>query len=366
MRVRKLFRGFEEYGWETPSREIAARVGLSVDRIVRLDTNASPFRPEAALTDLGRVLDGLEVNQYPDTSYADLAEGLSAYTGKEADRLVVTNGADEGLDIVTKVLLDPGDQVVVPAPTYSMYRIASSIMGARVVSVPRRGDFGLDVEKMLGAVTKKTKAVFLCNPNNPTGNHSPEEEVERLARESGVAVVVDEAYFEFCGRSSIDLTDGLDNVIVCRTLSKAFSMAGVRVGYLVAKAETTRALNLVRPPNSLSVISLFLGRAALDHQDEMRRNVRTTVRERERLLKRLGEIKGVEPFPSQANFVLFRVAGGDADAVHRTLMARGLVLRNLSRTKGVEGCLRTTVSTREVNDRLAEELENALSALSER
>jgi histidinol-phosphate aminotransferase len=366
MRVRKILGRFEEYGWETPSWEIASRVGLRPEEIVRLDTNASPFRPAHALRALRRALEGIEVNQYPDTSYLAFREALSDYTGKGLERFVVTNGADEGLDIASKVLLDAGDEVIVPTPTYSMYRVVSTIMGARVVAVPRRADFSLDVDAMLGAVTKRTRAVFLCNPNNPTGTYTNLDEVRRLAKESGVAVVVDEAYFEFCGGSSIDLTDRLDNVIISRTLSKAFSMAGVRVGYLVAKAETIKTLNLVRPPNSLSVLSLYLAQYAFEHLDEMRRNVRTTVRERERLVRSLSDLRGVRPYPSQANFVLFRVEEGDAERLHSSLMARGLVLRNLAKAKGLEGCLRTTVGTREVNDRLIREIDDCLSQLRQR
>jgi histidinol-phosphate aminotransferase len=361
MKIRELFGHFEEYGWETPTWEIAAKLGLPVSEVVRLDTNTSPFRPESALRDLGLALSALEINEYPDTSYLAIRERLSSYTGKGLERFVVTNGADEGLDIAAKVFLDPGDEVVIPTPTYAMYGIASSIMGASVVSVPRRRDFSLDVEAILAAITAKTKVIFLCNPNNPTGDWAPTEEVERLAKETGVAVVIDEAYFEYCGKSAIDLSDRLENIIVCRTLSKAFSMAGVRIGYLVAKAETVSKLNAVRPPNSLSVISLVLGQAALDHRDEMERNVRATVGERENLLRRLSGINGIEPYPTQTNFILFRVLDGDADAVHAKLMSKGLVLRNVSKRKGIENCLRTTVSTPEVNERLAGELETALA-----
>lgn len=361
MKIRELFGHFEEYGWETPNWEIAAKVGIPVKEVVRLDTNTSPFRPESALRDLGLALGGLDVNQYPDTSYLALREALSGYTGKGLERFVVTNGADEGLDIVTKVFLDPGDEVVIPTPTYAMYGIASSIMGASVVGVPRKGDFGLDIDAILAAVTGKTKVIFLCNPNNPTGDCAPIEEVERLAEESGVGIVIDEAYFEYCGRSAIDLSDRLENVIVCRTLSKAFSMAGVRIGYLVSKAETASKLNAVRPPNSVSVISLVLGQAALAHREEMERNVRSTVEEREKLIHRLGGIRGIEPYPSQTNFILFRVVDGGADELHSRLMRKGLVLRNVSKRRGLENCLRTTVSTPEVNDRLVVEIERALA-----
>lgn len=359
MKIRKALERFEAYGWETPTYEIAEKTGLPPEKIVRLDTNTSPFKPEVALSDLARRLKDADVNQYPDTSYHALRLALAAYTGKDKDRFVVTNGADEGLDIITKVLLDPGDEVIIPTPTYPMYRIVSQIMGARIRAVPRRGDFGLDVDGMLAAVGKRTKVIFLCNPNNPTGNFSPEAEVERLARESDVAVAVDEAYFEYCGRSAIDVTDKLDNLIICRTLSKAFSLAGARLGYLVAKRETVDELNLVRPPNSLTVISLMLGQTALTRLGEMKRHVGATVKERVRLYEGMKSISGIEVFPSVTNFILFRVKNMDADRVHASLIRRGLVLRNLSAVDGVKGCLRTTVGTPEVNDRLLDEIDRA-------
>lgn len=361
MKIRKALQGFDAYGWETPTYEIAEREGLRPEQVVRLDTNTSPFKPEAALSDLVKELKKAEVNQYPDTSYHALLEGISGYTGKGMERFVVTNGADEGLDLITKILLDPGDEVIIPTPTYPMYRITSQIMGATVRTVSRRPDYGLDLDAMLSAVGKRTKAIFLCNPNNPTGNFSPEEEVEELAKSSGVAVAVDEAYFEYCGRSAIDITDRLDNVIVCRTMSKAFSLAGARLGYLAARKDTVEELNLVRPPNSLSVISLILGQSALARLDEMRKHVRSTIKERERLFEGLRAIEGIRPFPSVANFILFRVKSADAEKVHAKLMKKGLVLRNLSKVKGVEGCLRTTVGTPDVNKRLLAELERAVS-----
>jgi histidinol-phosphate aminotransferase len=329
--------------------------------VVRLDTNTSPFLPHAALEDLGQVLDGLRVNDYPDTSYLALREGLASYAGKDIERFVVTNGADEGVDIATKVFLDPGDEAIIPTPTYSMYRIGTAIMGAKVKQVPRRADFSLDVERILGSIDARTRLIFICNPNNPTGNFSPLEEIERLAKDGGVPVFVDEAYYEMYGKSAVDLTDSYDNIIVCRTFSKAFSMAGVRVGYLVAKKETVERLNMVRPPNSLSVISLLLAQAALKHAAEMRQNVQTTVEERGRLLERLAEVPGVRPYPSATNFILFKVEDGkDADVVHNRLMRKGLVLRNLSHVRGVENCLRTTVATADINDRLLAALKSAL------
>jgi histidinol-phosphate aminotransferase len=362
MRIRRMFDGFDAYGWETPSREIAEKVGLKTGQIVRLDTNTSPFSPASELRLLSRVAEKLEVNQYPDTTYLDLREGLAGYCGLGVDRFVVTNGADEGLDIVCKTLLDNGDEVVVPVPTYSMFRVAAEVMGARMKYVKRSpDDFTVGADEVLGAVGPKTKVVFLCNPNSPTGNPMPLSEVEKVAREAKAAVAIDEAYFEFWGRTAIGLTERYDNLVVCRTFSKAFSMAGVRVGYLVAKRETVDQLNLVRPPNSVSVISLALAEAALRNLGEMRANVRKVVAERKRVFKALQEIASIRAFPSETNFVLFRVVGGSEKArkLHDALMRKGFVLRSYSRPSGVSDCLRLTIGTRDVNDRVLTTLREA-------
>lgn len=363
MKIRRLFDSFDAYGWETPSHEIAAKVGLKTEDIVRLDTNTSPFLPRAELTLLSKQASGLEVNQYPDTTYFGLRQGLSRYCGVGVDRFVVTNGADEGLDIASKALLDNGDEVVVPVPTYSMFRVVSELMGARVRYVRRDPeDFTIGADEILGAASPKTKLIFLCNPNSPTGNPMPLSEVERIAKESKTAVLVDEAYYEFWGKTALALTDRYDNLVVCRTFSKAFSMAGVRVGYLVAKRGTVDQLNLVRPPNSLSVVSIALAEAALSNLEEMRRNVRKIVEERIRVFRALKESGLVDPFPGETNFVLFRVHGGAAAAgrLQDRLMGKGFVLRSFSKASGIGDCLRLTIGMRKINERFLSALAEAL------
>jgi histidinol-phosphate aminotransferase len=358
MKIRRVFERFEPYGWETPSWEIAAEVGLEVKDIVRLDTNTSPYSPASELRWLSQSATRLPVNEYPDTSYSALREGLSRYCGKPKDRFVVTNGADEGLDIIGKVLLEPGDEVIVQAPSYAMFRIVAEVAGAKVRYVESGPGFSLEAKAVLGAIGRKTKMVFLCNPNNPTGKSVPVREVKAIA-DSGVAVAVDEAYFEFSGRSAIDLTDRYENVIVCRTFSKAFSMAGVRVGYLVAKRETVAQLNLVRPPNSVSVVSLALAEKALSDLTEMRATVKKVTGERGRVVRALEETRSVHPYPSETNFILFKVA--KAEKVHRRLLEKGFVLRNLAAGRWTRDCLRVTVSTRRINDAFLAALRESLS-----
>jgi histidinol-phosphate aminotransferase len=183
-----------------------------------------------------------------------------------------------------------------------------------------------------------------------------------LVKESDSLVAVDEAYQEFAGRSVIDLTDKYDNLVVVRTFSKAFSMAGVRVGYLVASEATVRELNKVRPPNSLSVISLALAESALKDTAEMRKNVSRIVEERERCFKKLSKIRGIVPYPSEANFILFRVLGVDANLIHARLMEKGFVLRNLAEVPGIRNTLRVTTSTPRVNDEFIEALRSSVES----
>jgi histidinol-phosphate aminotransferase len=357
-----MFDDFEAYGWETPSHEIAEKVGLKTEQIVRLDTNTSPFAPLRELRLLSKAALNLEVNQYPDTTYLGIRKGLAAYCGVGVDRFVVTNGADEGLDIIGKTLLDNGDEVVIPAPTYSMFKVVSELQGAKVRLARRSSDdFYIGADGVLGAVTAKTRLIFLCNPNSPTGNPMPLLEVEKIAKEAKAAVAVDEAYFEFWGETAMGLTEKYDNLVVCRTFSKAFSMAGVRVGYLAAKRETVDKFNLVRPPNSLSVISIVLAEAALRNLGEMRGNVKKIVGERKRVFKALQELGAVEAFPSETNFILFRVTGGAvrAGTLHEALIRKGFVLRSYSTASGIGDCLRLTMGTREVNDRFLVALREA-------
>lgn len=364
MRIRKLFDSFEAYGWETPSHEIAQMVGLNPEQIIRLDTNTSPFAPVPELRALSKSAEALEVNQYPDTTYLGIRNGLSSYCGVGVDRFVVTNGADEGLDIIAKTVLDNGDEVVIPVPTYSMFRIVAEVMGAKVRYVRRDpDDFSIGSDELLSAVTRKTKLVFLCNPNSPTGNPMPIAEVGKIAKETEAAVAVDEAYFEFWGKTSVGLTEKHDNLVVCRTFSKAFSMAGVRVGYLVAQQKTADQLNLVRPPNSLSVVSIALAEAAVANLGEMRRNLRKLEDERAKVLDSLREFDSIQPFPSVTNFLLFRVSGGPAKArrLHEALMKKGFVVRSYSDASGIGDCLRLTISTGEVNRRLLAALREVAS-----
>ncbi|GBC69912.1 Histidinol-phosphate aminotransferase [archaeon HR01] len=351
----------EPYAWETPSWQIARQYGLRPEEVVRMDLNTSPYTPVRWLRSLSRTLTGIRVNEYPDTSYTHLREKLSEYTNVPAQDIMVTNGADEAIEIICKTYVERGREVILSTPTYSYLRVASEIMGGRVVAVPRRPDFSDDVDGILAAVKPNTSIIFFCSPNNPTGNLLPAPSLKRVLEEFRGLVVVDEAYYEYCGQTAADLLPNHRNLAVVRTFSKAWSLAGARVGYIMAGEEVMEQLNRVRPPNSLSVISLSLAATALDHKTVVKMWVRKIVEERERVFRELKALDGVEPYPSEGNFLLMRLQSHDAEKIHTELMRRGLVLRNLSSNPQLRNCLRLTISTRRNNDRLLRRLRDLLT-----
>jgi len=361
MRVREIIRTYEPYCWEPSSEEIASKLGLRGEQIVRFDTNSLPYTPVEWLSKLSSALPSMKANDYPDTSYSALRRALSKYVAKNMDCITVTNGADEALDIVSKTFIDPGTPVLVSAPTYSMYRIAAEIMGGKVISIIRDGRFSDDVDALVKASLGMEGIIFLCSPNNPTGNTSSKHDVVRLLDESNCLVVVDESYYEFCGKTSVDLTSKYDNLIVVRTFSKGFCLAGARVGYIVASEETISSLNRVRPPNSLNVMSLALAEIALNNLDVMKRYVEQIIEEREKIVKCLNEIDGIIVYPTEANFVLVRFKEASAQDVFEKLLRRGIVVRDVSELPKLEKCLRFAFRTPQEDDILLGALKHILS-----
>lgn len=363
MKIRKVLEEFQPYIWEPSNEEIAKKVGISVSSVIRFDTNTSPFTPKKWLEELSRILVKLPVNQYPDTKYTRIRKALADYCGVNMNNITMTNGGDEAIDIIIKTFIDYEDKVIISVPTYSMFNIAVQICGGKVIKVDRKKEppFADNIDEIIKiGMNEKVSAIFLCNPNNPTGNSIEINEIKRIAEELSCAVIIDEAYYEFCGKTAINLIKDYSNIIIIRTLSKAFSLAGARIGYIIANEDTINKLNLVRPPNSLSIISLTLGEIALSDIKQIKEWVKEIISERERCFNILKEINGIKPYPSDANFILFKVLKKNANIVYEDLMRKGLVVRNLSNTKGLENCLRFNINTKENNDLFLGELRRVL------
>jgi histidinol-phosphate aminotransferase len=353
--VRRLARravlDLDPYAWELSSEEVAARHGLRVSDVLRFDLNTSPFAPAAWDAAMEAARRERLPNEYFDTGYAELTPRLAAYCGVTPDHVVVGAGADEILDVVAKAFLDNGDRVVIPAPTYPMYAIVSEQLGAVLRRVPLREDFSPDVDGLVAAAAD-AKVLWYCCPNSPTGNATDPGRLEELVSAAPCLVVVDEAYAEFAGWSAAPLVARHPNLVVVRTMSKAFGMAGMRLGWAVGQPDVVELLNRVRPPNSVSRVTARLGAAALDDLASMREHVRQVVEQREPLaagLRALGA--GVDP--SVTNFLLTAWSGPEeARSAAAWLEARGMVVRNYADHPVLPGHLRVTVRTAEQNERL--------------
>ena len=352
------------YSWEATDEGVAERYGLPIEEVVRFDLNTSPAPPRilADLLAAGRFETSL--SEYPPGDYRRLVEAAATRYGVGTDEVVPGAGADEILDMCVKAFLPAGATAVVPVPSYAMYRVVTEQRGGVVRPVPRLGPadgFAID-EPAVRAAAADAALVWLCSPNNPTGLPEPAGIVERLlehieadaaaAGRDPAAVVLDEAYAEFTGESLVPLRTRFANLVVVRTASKAYALAGLRVGFAVAAPATLARVALYRPPGSVGTISeTVVTRALLDGED-MRDNVAFVTIERRRLAAAL-ETAGWQPYPSATNFVLFDLGTpGRAAEVAERLMRRGLVPRTFGAGHPLAHCLRVTVRAATENDRL--------------
>jgi histidinol-phosphate aminotransferase len=335
-----------------------------VDVDVRLNTNESPFAPPPAFVDaLADALRATPLHRYPDRSAVALREALGAACGQPPTRVFCANGSNEVLQTLLLTYGGAGRRALLFEPTYALHAHIARITATEVVAGERRDDFAVDPGTAADAVRRsRPGVVLLCSPNNPTGTVDPPELVDHLAgaaEEVGALLVVDEAYGEFAPSSAIDRVADDRPVVVVRTYSKVWALAGVRLGFAVAPATVVDELDKVGLPYRLSTPTQLAGRLALRFADEMRDRVSTLVRERERLIGRLARLEGITVHPSGANFVLFRVHG-DGHALWERLLARGVLVRDFSRWPRVEECLRVTIGTRDENDRFLAALGEAI------
>ena len=291
------------------------------------------------------------VNRYPDPHQKLLKQKIAALKGVREEQVFIGNGSDEAIDLCYRIFCRPGvDNAVSIAPTYGMYRVAADINDVEMREVPLGADFSLPTDALLAAADERTRLLWLCSPNNPTGNAFPAAGIERLLREFDGMVVLDEAYVDFAdGAGFLPRLDEFPNLIVLQTLSKAWGMAGLRIGLAFAAREVAALFSRVKYPYNIPgptqrAAEEMLGRDLAPQIAEIRS-------ERRRLASELASCPCIERvYPSQTNFLLVRTPA--PDALYDALIEAGIIVRNRSRAAGCEGCLRLTVGTPAENDRL--------------
>jgi histidinol-phosphate aminotransferase len=324
-----------------PIETVAREYGVPTDRIAKLDGNENLYGPAPAVAEaVGRSV--LEI--YSDPDQRSLREALEVYTGLPNGMIVAGHGSDELIDLVGRALLAKGDRILECTPTFGMYRFTAAVCGTEVINVPRQTDFSLDLPAVERAIDDRTKVIFLPSPNNPTGNLLSHAELDACLS-FGPAVVIDEAYIEFAGLefSYAPLVAERDNLIVLRTFSKWAGLAGLRLGYGLMPVAFADLLRVIKPPYTPNVASEVAGVASLQHREELMVHVREILAERDRLMVALSEVPYLTPLPSAGNFILCRVAGGQAKRLRDRLRERGVFIRHFD-DPAIRDCIRISVA----------------------
>jgi histidinol-phosphate aminotransferase len=342
--------------------ELAARTGVQ-----RMMSNESPYTPSPRVID-AIVSAALRGNEYP-TSGLELRTKLAERDGFDAEWVTLGAGSTELIDVVIRTFVSPGEEVLISVPTFSMYEARTRTVGGIPVLVPLTASDEVDVGALISNVTERTKVLFVCTPNNPTGNAVEEAALRRVLR-LGLPTVIDEAYWEFADepRSMTSMLREFPNAIVLRTFSKAFGLAGMRLGYALTHPAVNRLLARVKLPWNISTLTLAAASAALDDMAEQTRRLDDLRLARAELVRQLGDIPGVSASPSEGNFVLIDASrlGLSPELVVEGMLRRGVLIRTLTVHHAQRSLLRITVGTREQNARCVAALRQVVTAPPDR
>ena len=337
-------------------RELKAYHVNEPDVAVKLHANESPFNLSKQLREgIAKEIETLDFNRYPDPSCAKLRDTFASQLGVRADQMLLGNGSDELIQMIIMAFGGQGGQIVIPVPTFSMYRNIALSLGEKVISVPLDSSFELDVPAMLRETGSGPSITFISYPNNPTGNCFSEEAITEILNESEGIVVVDEAYFDYSKKSFIERLNDYPNMIILRTLSKV-GLASLRLGVLIASEEINEIVNRVRLPYNIGSMQQSVALAALQSRDDINSGISQVLKERDRVYALMDGLKSVKIFKTDSNFILFRVL--DADLTFNGLLKNGVLIRNLNSDGALKNCLRVTIGMPEENDSFLDALKN--------
>jgi len=322
--VRPHLAGFTGYSASVSPDTLAGKVDVPVESVIKMNANENPYGCSPRV--LQALADDSHFHIYPDDGQQVLRKLLAGYAGVDAGRIVVTSGSNQLIDMLVRLFVGPGDEVINCVPTFDIYRFSTEICGGTLVNVNRDEKFAVDVNAVKSAVNSRTKLIFLATPNNPTGNVIPQPDILEII-ETGVPVVVDEAYYEFSGETVMPLIDRYSNLMVIRSFSKWAGLAGLRVGYGIFPPRIAGYLMAIKIPHNVNVAAEIAVRESLADLEYLQDRVKAIVSERERLYHELHKIEWLKPFPSQANFVYCEVLKGSAGDLHQRLQRKGILVR---------------------------------------
>ena len=344
---------FGGYSARKSPETLAGKVAVPVESIIKLDANENPYgcspRVNQALASYPYL------NIYPDDGQAGLRKLLAGYAAVDARHIVAGSGSNQLIDLVLRLLISSGDEVINCVPTFGLFRFSTELCGGTLVEVPRDENFAVDVSAVKAAISKKTKIIFLVNPNNPTGTIIPRQDILQIL-DTGLPLLVDEAYYEFSGQTVAPLVGRYDNLMVLRTFSKWAGLAGLRIGYGLFPPEIADFLLRIKIPYNVNVAALVAVQESLKDIDYLMGTTRAIIAERERLFGELEKIAWLKPFPSQANFIFCSVLNGRASQLQQKLQDKGIMVRYFD-TPLLENSIRISVGKPEHTDALIKALQ---------
>lgn len=368
MKVRKVIEELDPYVPGRSQDEIALEFGLKKEDIIKLGSNENPLGPsKKAIEAISKEL--YAINRYPESDLSDLKLEIAKYSGVDISEVIVGgDGADEIIDVLAKTFIEAGDEFIVPIPSYMYYEFLFKPYGA----VPVYGKWDLennvlDLDSVLSAINEKTKMIFLCSPNNPTGALIPQKDIIKVleaTENKDIIVVVDEAYFEYSEVNNINLIEKYSNVFIMRTMSKVLGLAGMRIGYGLANREMIEFMHRVKPVFSLTRLSYFAALNTLKDKEYIKKSIKKGIESRDFLFDELSKIKSLNVFKSYSNYILIgiRETGYTSAQFSHKLLEKGVIVRDCTSFKGLdEYWIRVSIGTMEENKKFIKIMNNLLS-----
>ncbi|WP_299525524.1 histidinol-phosphate transaminase [uncultured Methanobrevibacter sp.] len=366
MKPRMIVSEMDSYVPGKSQDEIASEFNLNKEDIIKLGSNENPFGPSP------KAIEAIEkecknINRYPESVLNELQQELANYSGvKQSQVIVGGDGADEIIDVLAKTFIDEGDEFIVPLPSYMYYEYLLQQYGARPVYAKWNLDENkLDIDSIVDAINSKTKMIFLCTPNNPSGTLIDKEDIKRIASQNpDILIIVDEAYFEYAEITNKDLINEFNNIFIIRTMSKVMGLAGMRVGYGLACEEIIEYMHRIKPVFSLTRLSYVAALNTLRDEDYIKSSIKKGIESRQYLYNELSKIDSLNVFPSKSNFMLIGIkdTGFTASELALELMKHGVIVRDCTSFKGLdEFWIRISICTLEEDEKFINIMKEVLS-----
>jgi histidinol-phosphate aminotransferase len=352
--IRSHLAEFIGYSASTSPDTLAGKIEVPVESIIKMNANENPYGCSPKV--LQALADCPHFNIYPDDGQGELRKLLAGYAGVNAEHIVASSGSNTLIDLIVRLFVEPDDEVINCIPTFDIYRFSTEICGGTLINLSRDDNFSINVKAIKAAINRKTKLIFLATPNNPTGNIIPRRDILEIV-DTGIPVVVDEAYHEFSGETVIPLVSQYHNLMVLRSFSKWAGLAGLRVGYGIFPSRIADYLMAIKIPHNVNVAAEIAVRESLNDLDYLQDRVQAIITERGRLFGELQKLKWLKPFPSQANFVFCAVLKGSAGELHQKLQRKGILIRYFDKPLLRNG-IRISVGKPEHTDALIKALQS--------